>query len=94
MGLLIVDKSQNKAFKGQQLLDIDQNEFDILWILSSRPERIFSEEDIELELEQEYLDFKGFSIIKIIKTLQEKLSFQNILLVDNDGFKIEFKRAI
>ena len=50
MGLLIVDKSQNKAFKGQQLLDIDQNEFDILWILSSRPERIFSEEDIALEL--------------------------------------------
>ena len=93
MGLLTLDKSNHKAYKGQQLLDIDQNEFGVLWVLSSHPGRVFSEEDITLELVQEYYDFKGFSIKQIIKNLQQKLSFQNIQLMNRGGFKLEFQQT-
>lgn len=93
MGLLRLDKSQNKAYKGQQLLDIDQNQFDILWILSSRPDRIFSAEDISLELEQEYYDFKTFSIPQSINSLQQKLQHQNIDLMVDEGYKLDFKQG-
>jgi DNA-binding response OmpR family regulator len=92
MGLLKLDKSQYKAYKGQQLLNIDRNEFNILWVLSSRPDRVFSIEDIALELEKEYYDFKAFSIIQCLKSLQEKLNYQNIRLMTTKGFKLDFKK--
>ncbi len=93
MGLLTLDKSKYQAYKGQQLLDIDKNEFDILWVLSSHPDRIFSEDDIALELEQESCYFKKFSIFKCINSLQRKLSKLNIRLMVKNGFKIEFRKA-
>jgi len=93
MGLLTLDKSNYSVYKGQQLLDIDQNEFGVLWVLSSHPGHIFSEEDIALELVDEYYDFKGFSLKQIINNLQQKLSFQNIQLMNKDGFKIEFQQV-
>ena len=93
MGLLTLDKSQYKAYRGQQLLDIDQNEFDILWVLSTRPDRVFSEEDIAIKLKEEYYDFKEFSIRQSIDELQQKLSLQNIRLMTDKGFKIEFREA-
>ena len=93
MGLLTLDKSQYKAYKGQQQLDLDENEFDILWVLSSRPDRVFSEDDIALQLELEHYGFKRFSILKCINSLQRKLSNLNIRLMVKNGFKIEFKKA-
>ena len=93
MGLLTLDKSNYSAYKGQQLLDIDQNEFGVLWVLSSHPGRVFSEEDIASELVDEYYDFKGFSVNQIINKLQQKLSCQNIQLMNKNGFKIEFQRV-
>ena len=92
MALLKLDKSQYKAYKGQQLLDIDRNEFNILWVLSSRPDKVFSEDDIALELQKEYYDLKSFSIIHCLKKLQEKLSYQNIRLMTANGFKLDFKK--
>ncbi len=90
MGLLTLDKSKYKAYKGQQVLDIDENEFDILWVLSSYPDRIFSEDDIALQLELGHYNFKRFSIRQCIKSLQQKLSILNIRLMANNGFKIAF----
>lgn len=92
MAILRLDKSKYKAYKGQQLLDIDRNEFNILWVLSSRPDKIFSEEDIALELQKEYYDFKSFSIIQCLKNLQKKLRYQNIRLMTAKGFKLDFKK--
>ena len=93
MGLLTLDKSNYKAYKGQQLLDINENEFDVLWVLSTRPDRVFSEDDITLELEQEYYDLRRFSVTKVVNDLQQKLSLQNIRLISNEGFKIEFQQV-
>ena len=93
MALLTLDKSNYKAYKGQQLLDINEDEFDVLWVLSTRPDRVFSEDDITLELEQEYYDLRSFSVTKIVNDLQQKLSLQNIRLISNEGFKIEFQQV-
>jgi len=76
-----------------QQLDIDQNEFRILWLLSSRPDRVFSLEDIKLELEKEYYDLKKFPIVQCLKSLQQKLLEQNILLATANGFKLVFKKC-
>ena len=93
MALLTLDKSNYKAYKGQQHLDINEDEFDVLWVLSTRPDRVFSEDDITLELEQEYYDLRSFSVTKIVNDLQQKLSLQNIRLISNEGFKIEFQQV-
>ena len=93
MGLLTLDKSKYKAYRGQQLLDIDQNEFDILWVLSTRPDREFTEEDIAIKLKEEYYDFREFPIRQSINALQRKLSLLNICLMTEKGFKIEFRKT-
>ncbi len=90
MGLLTLDKSQYKAYKDRHLLDINQNEFAILWVLSSYPDKVFSEEDLALELKKEYYNLKQFSVLKSIVKLQTKLKEQSIRLMTKGGFKLSF----
>ena len=95
MGLLTLDKSNYKAYKGQQLLDIDQNEFDVLMgvIFTSEP-ACFQKRILLLELEQEYYDFNRIANSgRSSTTCSKSFSLQNISLMSKEGFKIQFQQV-
>ena len=46
MGNLHIDKTQNKAFTEGREINLNQKEFEVLWLLASHPSQTFSSEDI------------------------------------------------
>ena len=81
MAHLTLDKSNYKAYKDRKELKINPNEFDILWLLASCPNRIFSKEDIEVGLSLEDPYFDKSKLVQQLSSLLRKLDNKLIRMV-------------
>ena len=88
MAHLTLDKSNYQAFKNQQQLEIDPTEFDILWILASKPHQSFSREDIEVGLSLDDPYFDNSNILLQLNGLLHKLDDPLIRMVSEGNYQL------
>lgn len=96
MGNLRIDKAKNKVYARGQEINLDQKEFEILWLLASHPSKSFSSEDIVNAVmasgmmlhEKQFVELLTQNICRkagisfIQKTKQNQFRFKNKYLSD------------
>lgn len=91
MANLRIDKSQNRAFTRGKEINLNQKEFEVLWLLASQPSKSFTSEDILNAImesgmmihEKQFIELLTTNICKkaglpfIQKTQDGKFGFKN-----------------
>ncbi len=90
MGSLLIDKRNYEVLQNSKQLQLNHTEFDILWLLASRPGRIYSPEEMLSEI---YLPFPQSTVEKVtnyIQSLKEKVGDHYIHLIEGQGYRLEY----
>ena len=72
MGRLTLERSSLRAHLDRQPLDLSAREFELLWLLASKPGKVISRESIQDALEQD-IDVSGRAVDMMISRLRQRL---------------------
>lgn len=87
---LIIDKSKVLVFKGDQTIELPRKEFEILWLLASKPGRVFTREEIFDKIWGTDVIVGNRTIDVHIRKLRERLGEEYIKTMKGIGYKFEF----
>jgi len=90
MAHLTLDKANYQAFSGGAPLKLDRKEFDILWLLAEKPEKIYKESELYQEVKKSHPQLQKSPFKKYIHQLRYKLNRQFIQILDEDRYRISF----
>ena len=72
VGRLTLERSSLRAHLDRQPLDLSAREFELLWLLASKPGKVISRESIQDALEQD-IDVSGRAVDMMISRLRQRL---------------------
>jgi two-component system, OmpR family, alkaline phosphatase synthesis response regulator PhoP len=87
---LIIDREKVLVFRGEQVLEFTRREFEILWLLASKPGRVFTRDEIFDQIWGADVIVGARTIDVHIRKLRERLGEQYIKTMKGIGYKFEF----
>ncbi len=90
MGNLTLDKSRYQAYSGGKPLNLEPREFDILWLLAEKPERIYKENELYSELKKAHPQLEKSPFRKYIHQLRYKLNRKFIQIIDENRYRMAY----
>ncbi len=87
---LIIDKQKVLVFRGNETLEFTRREFEILWLLASKPGRVFTREEIFDKIWGNDVIVGNRTIDVHIRKLRERLGETYIKTMKGIGYKFEF----
>jgi len=87
---LVIDKHKVLVFRGEQTIELPRKEFEILWLLASKPGRVFTREEIFDKIWGADVIVGNRTIDVHIRKLRERLGDEYIKTMKGIGYKFEF----
>ena len=87
---LVIDKQKVLVFRGKQAIELPRKEFEILWLLASKPGRVFTREEIFDKIWGADVIVGNRTIDVHIRKLRERLGEEYIKTMKGIGYKFEF----
>lgn len=87
---LVIDKQKVLVFKGQATIELPRKEFEILWLLASKPGRVFTREEIFDKIWGSDVIVGNRTIDVHIRKLRERLGESYIKTMKGIGYKFDF----
>lgn len=87
---LVIDKQKVLVFKGQATIELPRKEFEILWLLASKPGRVFTREEIFDKIWGSDVIVGNRTIDVHIRKLRERLGETYIKTMKGIGYKFDF----
>ncbi len=87
---LVIDKQKVLVFKGQATVELPRKEFEILWLLASKPGRVFTREEIFDKIWGSDVIVGNRTIDVHIRKLRERLGEEYIKTMKGIGYKFDF----
>lgn len=87
---LVIDKQKVLVFRGEQAIELPRKEFEILWLLASKPGRVFTREEIFDKIWGADVIVGNRTIDVHIRKLRERLGEEYIKTMKGIGYKFEF----
>jgi two-component system alkaline phosphatase synthesis response regulator PhoP len=89
IGVLSIDKERFEVFKSGQKIELAKKEFDILWLLSQKPGKVFGREEIYRKVWGSDVIVGNRTIDVHISKLREKVGSEIIKTIKGIGYKIK-----
>ncbi|MBN1952292.1 MAG: response regulator transcription factor [Bacteroidales bacterium] len=86
---LVIDSEKHMVFKGERELTLPRKEFNLLLLLTSRPSRVFTREEIFEQLWGTDVFVGDRTIDVYIRKLREKIGNNSIKTIKGVGYKFE-----
>jgi two-component system, OmpR family, alkaline phosphatase synthesis response regulator PhoP len=90
IGDLKIDRKKVQIFRSNEVIDLPRKEFEILWLLASRPGRVFTREEIFDKIWGNDVIVGSRTIDVHIRKLREGLGENYIKTLKGIGYKFEF----
>lgn len=90
IGDLIIDPERVSVQKGEETIDLAKKEFELLYLLVSKPGKVFSREEIFNKVWGTDVIVGNRTIDVHIRKLREKIGDQYIKTIKGIGYKFEF----
>jgi len=90
MAHLTLDKSNYQAFSGEQVLDLEPREFDILWLLAEQPSKAYRENELYEALKKSHPQLQKNPFRNYIHQLRYKLNRKFIEVLDENRYRFAF----
>lgn len=87
---LIIDRLKVLVFRGETAIELPKKEFEILWLLASKPGRVFTREEIFDKIWGSDVIVGNRTIDVHIRKLRERLGEHYIKTLKGIGYKLEF----
>lgn len=87
---LVIDKSKVLVFRGEQTVELPRKEFEILWMLASKPGRVFTRDEIFDKIWGADVIVGERTIDVHIRKLRERLGEVYIKTLKGIGYKFDF----
>lgn len=87
---LVIDRLKVMVFRGAENIELPRKEFEILWLLASRPGRVFTREEIFDKIWGNDVIVGNRTIDVHIRKLRERLGEDYIKTMKGIGYKFEF----
>jgi two-component system alkaline phosphatase synthesis response regulator PhoP len=87
---LVIDRQKVLVFKQGQPIELPRKEFEILWLLASKPGRVFTREEIFDKIWGSDVIVGNRTIDVHIRKLRERLGEEYIKTMKGIGYKFEF----
>jgi len=87
---LIIDKDKVLVFKGEKAIELPRKEFEILWLLASKPGRVFTREEIFDKIWGADVIVGNRTIDVHIRKLREHIGETYIKTMKGIGYKFDF----
>lgn len=87
---LVIDRQKVLVFRGEQAIELPRKEFEILWLLASKPGRVFTREEIFDKIWGSDVIVGNRTIDVHIRKLRERLGEEYIKTMKGIGYKFEF----
>ncbi len=87
---LVIDKQKVLVFKGQATIELPRKEFEILWLLATKPGRVFTREEIFDKIWGSDVIVGNRTIDVHIRKLRERLGETYIKTMKGIGYKFDF----
>lgn len=87
---LVIDKEKVLVFKGGTAIELPRKEFEILWLLASKPGRVFTREEIFDRIWGADVIVGNRTIDVHIRKLRERLGEEYIKTMKGIGYKFDF----
>jgi len=86
----VIDKNKVLVFKQDVAIELPKKEFEILWLLASKPGRVFTREEIFDKIWGSDVIVGNRTIDVHIRKLRERLGEEYIKTVKGIGYKFDF----
>lgn len=90
MAHLTLDKSVHRAIHRGQFIELNADEFDVLWLLASQPGRTFSKDEILMEMSLENPDFPSNTFRQLMNRLIEKMGKRYLRMIRKSNYFLSF----
>jgi two-component system alkaline phosphatase synthesis response regulator PhoP len=87
---LVIDRHKVLVSRGEENIELPRKEFEILWLLASKPGRVFTREEIFDKIWGHDVIVGNRTIDVHIRKLRERLGEQYIKTLKGIGYKFEF----
>lgn len=87
---LVIDREKMLVFRGAQAIELPRKEFEILWLLASKPGRVFTREEIFDKIWGSDVIVGNRTIDVHIRKLRERLGEEYIKTMKGIGYKFDF----
>jgi two-component system alkaline phosphatase synthesis response regulator PhoP len=87
---LVIDKQKVLVFKQERPIELPRKEFEILWLLASKPGRVFTREEIFDKIWGSDVIVGSRTIDVHIRKLRERIGEEYIKTMKGIGYKFEF----
>lgn len=87
VGKLTINREEYKVFKGKEELSLPRKEFELLSLLTSKPDKVFTREDILDKVWGMEVVVGGRTIDVHIRKLREKIGEKSIKTIKGVGYK-------
>lgn len=87
---LVIDRTQMLTFRQGQAIELPRKEFEILWLLASKPGRVYTRDDIFAKVWGDDVIVGDRTIDVHIRKLRERVGEQYIKTMKGVGYKFEF----
>jgi two-component system, OmpR family, alkaline phosphatase synthesis response regulator PhoP len=87
---LVIDKNKVLVFRADSAIELPRKEFEILWLLASKPGRVFTREEIFDKIWGNDVIVGNRTIDVHIRKLRERLGEEYIKTVKGIGYKFDF----
>ncbi len=87
---LVIDREKVLVFRGAQAIELPRKEFEILWLLASKPGRVFTREEIFDKIWGNDVIVGNRTIDVHIRKLRERLGEEYIKTMKGIGYKFDF----
>lgn len=86
----LLDRSKYLVKKEGAVIEMPKKEFELLWLMASRPGRVFTREEIFDHIWDPDVIVGSRTIVVHIRKLREKIGDQNIKTIKGVGYKFDF----
>lgn len=87
---LVIDQQKVLVTRGEEVFEFTRREFEILWLLASKPGRVFTREEIFDKIWGNDVIVGNRTIDVHIRKLRERLGERYIKTMKGIGYKFEF----
>lgn len=87
---LVIDKDKVLVYKGEEIIELPRKEFEILWLLASKPGRVFTREEIFDKIWGADVIVGNRTIDVHIRKLREHIGEVYIKTMKGIGYKFDF----
>jgi two-component system alkaline phosphatase synthesis response regulator PhoP len=87
---LVIDRLRMLVFRAGEPIELPKKEFEIIWLLASKPGRVFTREEIFDKIWGSDVIVGNRTIDVHIRKLRERLGEQYIKTMKGIGYKFEF----